>query len=111
MSYLARKEEKMGKWEPHIRHQRGNPKGKKPTEGKGSGESSKFPFLAPGGNDPVAEEVSGGQVNIATWKVNLSDISGSDARGKKNGPGNVLALLTPDSTEEDYADLVGFGNT
>ena len=43
---------------------------------KGKGMSVKFAFLATSGNEPIIGEVSGGQVNLATRQVNLSDISG-----------------------------------
>ena len=105
------KRRKDGPTRPHIRHQRGKPKGKNTTEGKAKIETSNFDFLEPSGGDPIAEEVSGNQRNIATGQVNLSDILGGDDWGEKIGPKNVLALSQPDSTEEDCAAVPGCEDT
>ena len=68
-------------------------------------------FLAPSGNGPEVEEISGNQLNVATRHVDLSDIWGRALGERKIAPKNVLALLTPDSTEGDYAALGGCENT
>ena len=84
MPHLARKEEKVGQRYPHNQ-KRGEIKRGNPTGVKGKG-SLRFAFLEPSGEDPIAAEVSGNQVNVATRHVNLSDILGDGAWGNQNQP-------------------------
>ena len=64
------------------------------------------------GGDPIAGEVSGNQVNIATAQVDISDVpAGAILRISKIGPTHVLALLQPCSAEAVYASLLGCENT
>ena len=39
------------------------------------------------------EEISGTQVNVATWKVNISDISGGNAWGDKHRPEECSIII------------------
>ena len=70
----------------------GGTKRANPTDGKGKGVID-VSFRKPSGNDTVAGEVSGGQVNFATAQVNLSDILGEDAWGNKNRPKECSSII------------------
>ena len=52
-----------------------------------------FAFLETSGCDPIAAEISGNQVKVATMQVNISDISGEDARGSKNSPEECSSVI------------------
>ena len=76
----------MGQCYPKSGTKWGKPKGGNPTDGKGKGESVRYAFLEISGNGPIAEEVSGNQVDVSTRQVNMSDIPGEGAWGNKNWP-------------------------
>ena len=62
---------------------KGESKGQKANEGKGSADAVKFTCLEPSENDPVIEEIPENEVNVATRQINSANALGvGDWRSK-----------------------------
>ena len=78
----------------------GTSKGETQLAEKDNGKSVNRSIMGEKRNDPTVEELPGCQVNVATRKADVSDISRGWMRvGTKIGPKSVLSLSTPDSVE------------
>ena len=53
------------------------------------------------------EEIQAGEVNLAYRFTNLTNIARAGMGKARTGPMNVLALPTPDSTDDDCVALLG----
>ena len=55
--------------------------------------SARFDLLDPIGKDPIAGEVSGNNVNVATRQLDISDILREDARRNKNWHNGCSSII------------------